>query len=325
MNKLLHLFKLGWAYKIARPTKLNYPPYQFTIEPTNVCNLRCPFCPQSDPEHAHRRAFDQLSMDNFKLFLKHLRDAHPGNSNLNFTLDGEPFINPQFVDFVELAAAEGYFCIFASNGTLLDRKAADRLAAAGPFRASIDFAPDKDTFETIRGRKGDYDNVLANLRYLIELAKTNKNVHLDIHDITSYTGADPALSMQRLRALFPADLPSRVSIEPRIFHNFCGHLMMPQKERRYRLCPYPWVQMAIAHNGDCVGCCRDTVGRSVLGNVFKQSVMDIWNGAPYQQFRQNLLDGRPDLNPACKDCDMPWSAGEPRWKLGYVVRSLLGR
>lgn len=83
--------------------------------------------------------------------------------------------------------------------------------------------------------------------------------------------------------------------------------------------------MAVTHSGDCVACCRDTVGRTVLGNVFERSPMEIWNGEESQQLRQNLLDGRPDLNAACRDCDLPWSSEQKRWRLSYILRSLLER
>jgi radical SAM protein with 4Fe4S-binding SPASM domain len=325
MNKFLHVLRLGWAYRVRRSTWLPYPPYQYTIEPTNSCNLRCPFCPQSDPEHAQRRTFGQLTEANLRIFLARLQAAHPGSRNLNFTLDGEPFLNRDFVRFVELAAQEGYFSIFATNATRLDAPTADHLIAAGPFRASIDFAATPEAFESIRGRKGDYDLVLRNLRYLLEQSKTHSGVHVDIHDIAPYTGIDPTVSLAQLRALFPADLPRRIRFDSRIFHNFCGHLPLKRTNGNYRLCPYPWTQMAVAHNGDCVACCRDTVGRSVLGNVFRQPIMEVWNGEAYQRLRRNLLEGRPELNAACKDCDLPWSKGQPRWHPLYILHSLLGR
>ena len=97
MNKLSHIIRLAWAYKIRKATKLPYPPYQYTIEPTNVCNYKCDFCPQSDPEHHNRRSTGQLTGENFKLFLEKRRAVKPGNNNINFTLDGEPFLNKNFI------------------------------------------------------------------------------------------------------------------------------------------------------------------------------------------------------------------------------------
>jgi radical SAM protein with 4Fe4S-binding SPASM domain len=325
MNKALHILKLAWGYRFARAGRQSYPPYQYTIEPTNICNLRCSFCPQSDPDHAARRPQGYLTADLLKEILAQIVAAGTGNTNLNFTLDGEPLLNPDFCHFVATAAEHGFFSVFATNGTMLTPIVADQLIAAGPFRVSMDFAADRSVYESIRGRPGDFDTVLENLRYLVTQSQQEHRVHIDLHDIAPFTGANPARSLNELRALFPADLPSRVRFHTRQFHNFCGHLEMARQRTRYRLCPYPWTQMAITHSGDIVPCCRDTVGRSILGNVLKEGVLGSWNGERYRRFRQNLIDQRPDRNAACALCDLPWSADSPRWQLKYMIRSLYER
>jgi len=325
MLKLLHLLELGWSYRLSRATRLSYPPYQYTIEPTNVCNLRCSFCPQSDPDHSSVRPAGYLKEENFELFLRRVAESRSSNRNINLTLDGEPLMNKEFLRMVELAVRTGFFPIFATNGTLLGREQADKLIAAGPFRASIDFASDATIFESIRGMTGHFNRVRENLTYLMEKARVDRGIHLDVYDITAFAGTNPHRSLARLRSLFPSDLPARIRFDSRQFHNFCGHLEMSRSADRYRLCPYPWTQMAVTYDGDCVPCCRDTSGRSVLGNAFRDQIMAIWNCDRYRQFRQNLIDRRPDLNAACKNCDLPYSGGESRWKPGYVLRSLLKR
>ncbi len=325
MLRLVHILKLGWSYRLSRSTRLSYPPYQFTIEPTNACNLRCSFCPQSDPDHFAFRPVGFLELENFQLFLDRVAESGTGNRNVNLTLDGEPFLNKEFPRMVELAIEAGFFPVFATNGILFNTENANRLISAGPFRASVDFASDSHVFETIRGKKGHFDQVSAYLTYLMEKSKRIRGVQLDIHDIAPFAGVDPKESLTRMRSFFPPDLPSRIRFDTRQFHNFCGHLDRAPVGDNYRICPYPWTQMAVTYSGDCVPCCRDTTGRSVLGNLFEQRVMTIWNGDPYRQFRRNLIDRRPDLNSACAKCDLPYSGGEPRWTLSYVFRSLLGR
>ncbi len=325
MLKPIHLIRLAWSYKIARSKRLSYPPYQFTVEPTNACNLRCVFCPQSDPKHRALRPVGRMSPDDFRIILKRIDESGSSNRNLNLTLDGEPFMNNKFLDLVELTIQSGRFPVFASNGTLIDLDMADRLVEAGPFRASIDFASDARIFKQIRGENGDFETVYRNLSYIAELSRNNRHVHLDIHDVTPFAGGDPEESLQALREMFPDDLPKRIRFSSREFHNFCGHLGEVIHDSDYRLCPYPWTQMAVTHSGDCVACCRDTAARSVFGNLFKQTVMEVWNGDTYRRFRQNLLDGHPDLNVACAKCDLPYSSGAARWKPRYILRSLLGR
>ncbi len=325
MNKIRHIIKLGWAYRFTRSTFLSYPPFQYTIEPTNVCNLSCSFCPQSDPGHHKLRSHGKLTVDHFQLFLDRVKEAAPGNDKINLTLDGEPFLNRDMITFIEMISKAGYVAVFASNGTLLDRSTIDRLSQSGVFHISIDFAADEQTFETIRGQKGHYFVVLDNLRYLAEKAKTRPDIHLRINDIAPFAGSEPKASLSQLRALFDGDLRSHVRFTSRQFHNFCGHLPYEKDEEHYHLCPYPWTQLAVTYDGDCVACCRDTAARTILGNVFEKSIMEIWNGGPYRQLRHNLLERKPELNQACKNCDLPYSGGEKRWRIGYMLNSLLRR
>lgn len=47
-------------------------------------------------------------------------------------------------------------------------------------------------------------------------------------------------------------------------------------------CAYPWMQTIIRANGDVCSCCQR---RFVLGNLFKNSFDEIWNGESYQKLR----------------------------------------
>jgi radical SAM protein with 4Fe4S-binding SPASM domain len=68
--------------------------------------------------------------------------------------------------------------------------------------------------------------------------------------------------------------------------------------------------MYIAHNGDVVACCRDLEHQTVLGNLFEQELMDVWNGEKYQALRSDLAHGHPEKQAACDGCDMPYDVAK---------------
>lgn len=47
-------------------------------------------------------------------------------------------------------------------------------------------------------------------------------------------------------------------------------------------CGYPWIQTIIRANGDVLTCCQ---GRHLMGNLYKNSFDEIWNGTKYQTIR----------------------------------------
>jgi radical SAM protein with 4Fe4S-binding SPASM domain len=234
-------------------------------------------------------------------------------------------MNKSFLELIKIANKEGLFPRFSSNGKLLVPQLIDKLSKY-KFLAAIDFSSERDVFDQIRGKKGDYDIVLQNLLYLIEKAKINPKIKVEIVDTTHFlTNYNVKTSLVKMRRLFSPNLPSNIKIMSREFHNFCGHLEKDKKSGNYKLCPYPWTFFTVTWDGDVVACCRDTRAKTILGNIFEQSVFEIWRGEKYKLFRQKLIQKRPQDIVACASCDLPWSAGDNRWNIRYISSSLLRR
>ncbi|MDH4028152.1 MAG: radical SAM protein [Nitrospirota bacterium] len=323
MNRPAHISLLAASYKLKLLRPLN-PPFQFSIEPTNVCNFKCVFCPQSGFDHRSNRKRGYLTLENMRSFLSQIREIRPGNRNVSLTLDGEPTLNNDLPEFIRMINAEGLMPRFSSNARMLTPDLIERLAVSGRFLVSVDFADKAASFENIRGREGDFGIVLGNLRHLVEVAGKNRKIQIEIVNISHFSGADPDQSLSDMQTLFPKNLPENIAFRSREFHNFCGHL-----EKRpgaaYKLCPYPWTSFNVTWEGDVVPCCRDTQAKTVLGNVLNDSIMDIWHGEKYQSLRNALIKKDTDHIEACKHCDLPWSSGSKRWGLKYMFSSLIRR
>jgi radical SAM protein with 4Fe4S-binding SPASM domain len=66
---------------------------------------------------------------------------------------------------------------------------------------------------------------------------------------------------------------------------------------------WPLISIHIMHDGDVVACCIDWRKEIVLGNVRKDTLYNIWNGKPYQDFRGKVYKNRPSENNfICKRC-----------------------
>ena len=70
-------------------------------------------------------------------------------------------------------------------------------------------------------------------------------------------------------------------------------------------CILPFVQMSIRASGEVGMCCEDALGRYTLGDVTRDSIMNIWNGPRYQIARHQVAGGRHKLS-LCKDCNASW-------------------
>jgi MoaA/NifB/PqqE/SkfB family radical SAM enzyme len=80
--------------------------------------------------------------------------------------------------------------------------------------------------------------------------------------------------------------------------------------RPYQRCRRPWTLMYVTANGNVLPCCIAPFtgvpyGTILLGNIFTQPIEEIWNGAPYRQWRESMLRGDPPA--ACAKCGSGWS------------------
>jgi radical SAM protein with 4Fe4S-binding SPASM domain len=312
VRKIAAYLRIFYHWRLRRSTVLDYLPEDLSIELTNTCNFKCAFCPQSDPEHFQRVARTALSPAQASTLLQKIRAGGVRTNVIHWTLDGEPFVNSEIGPICDAALEHGFnVFIFATNGYFLSR---ERLASLPTRRGAqytlcVDFCADQEYFETYRGTKTSWARVRDNIRHALE-DDSLKHVRFRVTDISSFTVRDRLQLQERMTALSGLFPPGRISFDARVFHNMAGFLpgMVEEKKRRsgYHVCPYPWASLVIASNGDVVACCRDLEHRSILGNLFTEDLGSVWNGERYRRLRENLVQAKPEANPACRNCDMPW-------------------
>lgn len=67
-------------------------------------------------------------------------------------------------------------------------------------------------------------------------------------------------------------------------------------------CALPFQQFIVRPTGQVSLCCNDALGEHTLGDLTKESLVEIWYGEKYRQVRQALAKGRSNYG-NCKFCD----------------------
>ena len=98
------------------------------LEISNICNLRCSFCPGT------RRTPRAMTETEFSALLPKLR---PYSDYLYFHLMGEPLCHPLLGRFLALAGEAGFRVILTTNGTLLRRQQAVLRAAPALHKVNV--------------------------------------------------------------------------------------------------------------------------------------------------------------------------------------------
>jgi sulfatase maturation enzyme AslB (radical SAM superfamily) len=96
-----------------RPVQWGYP-ISISFEPTTSCNLRCPECPSG--LRAFTRPTGMLQKDFFRQTIDQLSKEL---LYLVFYFQGEPYLNPSFLDMVKYASGKGIYTATSTNAHYL--------------------------------------------------------------------------------------------------------------------------------------------------------------------------------------------------------------
>jgi radical SAM protein with 4Fe4S-binding SPASM domain len=68
------------------------------------------------------------------------------------------------------------------------------------------------------------------------------------------------------------------------------------------VCPLPFYQPAVHADGTVSMCCVDWNKKTAVGNIFEQSLSEIWHGDKVRAFQTMHIERRSHENEACRNC-----------------------
>ena len=131
-KRLLNVWRIFSSYLISRFFRkdvMSGLPISLAIEPTTACNLGCPECPSGLKMFS--RPTGRLQPTLFKQIIDELS---PYTSYLTFYFQGEPFLNPDFLDMVGYAADQDMYTATSTNAHFLDSEQARRTVQSAARR-----------------------------------------------------------------------------------------------------------------------------------------------------------------------------------------------
>lgn len=278
------------------------------LEPTNVCNYSCTFCPESFPDYADQAGYYQQMPWN--IFSKAVEDIKSWcrPDVIRFFFEGEPLLHPRLCKMISMARdmdlADRYE--LTTNLSLLTPDLAKSLVTSGLtyLRISV-FGLDNESYATATGtRKWNAFSTFHRARILRE-ARDKAGVGMEIH--AQLINGSPE-DEEKFQILY-ANVADRADIKP--LHNWGSsdprlvQLGQPVDAPLRSVCPQPFYVLLIKANGDTTSCCADWNGKLVSGNVLTNSLEDIWNSPARRNLESLHLAGRRGEIPSCASCTIP--------------------
>lgn len=282
----------------------------------NQCNLKCVMCPYHSPKYKPHQTsgyFDERKALTVDTFRKVAEYAGTRGIGLQFGQIEEVLMHKRFFEFLDISKEYGVPLVHVTtNGVLLDKDKAERLAASGV--TSVMFSIDSVNPETYREIRGsDLSQLEENIRYFIPLAKRAGITVTASFILQPQVISERQQFLKKWKALGIDQVTFYVLTENDLI---TGEMIrnggeMYNKGKRYP-CASPWTQAVLFPEGEISLCCKtmsDVGWRGVVsvGRVPEQTMDEVWQGDQYRKVRQELLDNSFDKFPVCINCEI-WSA-----------------
>jgi radical SAM protein with 4Fe4S-binding SPASM domain len=269
-------------------------PLHLDIEPTNACNLRCPFC--ATTYNKYTRGFMQE-----KTWKKILDESgENGLYSLKFTYRGEPLLHKDLPRMVAYAKKAGVLDVyFNTNAVFLEEEMIRKLIDAGLDRISISFeGNEKSVYEKYRVGS-DFDKVIKNINRLKEIKEElgikKPFVRVQTVLIPEMYGKEKEYAefwSPRVDEVAYLDMKNEEGNPDHcgITYNWACHML--------------WQRMTITWDGTLLPCVHDIYEWMKFGNIVDTSIKSAWNSMQEYNYRNLHKEGNAHKIPSCDRCPL---------------------
>lgn len=298
---------------IKRPVQWGFP-ISVSIEPTTSCNLRCPECPSG--LRSFSRPKGMLKKD---FFAQTIDEIYKDLLYLIFYFQGEPYLNPNFLEMVEYASSKKIYTATSTNGHFLNDANARRTIESGLDRLIISIdGTTQEVYQQYR-RGGHLDKVIEGARNIVKwkrqlksrtpfvifqflVVKPNEHQIEDVKALAKEIGVDDVWYKTAQVYDYKTD-PNQLipTLEKFSRYKKTDNGEYRQKNKLHNHCWKLWHANVITWDGQVVPCCFDKDAKHRLGDLKTQFFKDIWKNKKYKQFRRQLMKGRKNID-ICANC-----------------------
>jgi len=266
------------------------------IEITNICNLKCSFCPETT------RKKEQISIDNFEKIIKKI---HKHTNLICLHVKGEPLLHNDLENIRKILEKYNLKTNITTNGTLIKQKLniLKESKAIRQINISIHSATqnkllDRKYLEDIFDSIEQLNDIIISYRLWnlqnIKENDINNNIIKIIEEYYKISDLKQKLTKN-----------NSIKLKENLFINQDIEFIWPNIKHEKIIdqgrCLALKDQIAILVDGTVVPCCLDNNGDIQLGNIIEESLEDILNKPLSITIKKNFENSIITCN-LCKTC-----------------------
>ena len=316
-KKIFNIALAEWELR-RQATTLKCLPYYYIIDVCNMCNLRCPLCPTGNTTISRHQEI--MPLESYKEIFDQVKEYALVVSLYNH---GEPLLNADIFSIIEHTHRNRVGTNISSNFNW-----PQPIDINDFIRSGLDYVTmsldgvTQETYEQYRVR-GDIEEVFENLRRLVSAKKSLKSKTPFVewqfivfkhneHEMAQARKMASEIGVDLLRFVSPAMQPEdmhRLDLQEKWMPDNPSYWERNPKlvaERGYvfdRTCFYLYRSMFIYPGGGVTPCCFAHNDRQDFGNIYRNSVSEIWNNATYRSARMLFAKSPPAEERDATICD----------------------
>ncbi len=264
-------------------------------------------CPRSWPEgQSQKKGFME-----FDLYKKIIDEASPFVYDIFLFLSGESLLHKDIFEMIKYAKSKDINVDLHTNATLLNREKAYKLLESGVDTVTFSFdGYDKEAYEKIRVG-ADFDTTVNNMADFLKIKRElgmkkpyTKLRNTAIPNLSSFAKEEERAKRKKFLSHFQS-LPLDEFVVCDVYGS-PGEAGETQPQAFYNSCRFISFAMSILWDGSVVVCCGDFFGALKLGDVSRDSLIQIWNNDKMVFLRDKLAKGEYQDVEMCANCENIW-------------------
>ena len=298
VNKVYRYINFRFFFEQVSLKKIetDYPPY-LLIEPVSTCNLRCPFCFQTDKTFTKKPFMGTMKLDLFKNIIDQANEL--GVGAITIASRGEPTLHKDLGEMLKYAKSkENIFEIkLNTNATKLTEGLCNQIFESEVNQVVISADHyEKKTFEELR-KNSNFETIVKNVKLLFETRKKFKNplTEIRVSGIDFYKSTNKNI-FRDFWIKISDDVTIGDALERWDTYNNKPHPEINDP------CENLWDRMYIWFDGKVNPCDADYKSYLSYGNVNEFSIKKLWNSKIIKNIRnKHITNQRSEIDP-CNKC-----------------------
>lgn len=319
-RRLFNLLLVEAEFRLRR-TRLLGRPYVLVVDPTNVCNLRCPLCPTGLLQQGRKG-----QMIAWETFTRAVDTLAPWAFKVNLFNWGEPLLHSHISDMIRYARGKNLGTSLSSNLSIeLEDENIDDLIKSGLeyICLSIDGAT-QSTYARYR-RKGNLELVLKNARRLVkrrlELGSRTPVIEWQFipmkhneHEVEAARLMASEIGADRFRVIpvgIPFDSPNPQQLKQEWFPVMVANGQtadgeeISSNEQAQTACYFLYRYLVVNPDGRTSPCCVVSGEKNDFGDITAENLGALWNNSRYRSGRAQYANGgKVEVPTVCDGCTL---------------------